>query len=110
MTRERTLRDIRHVFRLEKENKAVKDITLKDIRNIFENEEENYYYKPAKVSNSWSNNYVEYKSNCDRNKTLSVKEYLNKTIPHLKDIINSLKNPGTWKIQLTIAITDFFHK
>ena len=42
------------------------------------------------VSNFWSNNYIEYKSNGDRNKTLSVKEYLNKIIPYLKDI-NSLK-------------------
>ena len=25
----------------------------------------------------WSNNYVEYESNNDRNKTLSVEEYLN---------------------------------
>ena len=26
----------------------------------------------------WSNNYIEYESNSDRYKTLSVKEYLNK--------------------------------
>ena len=39
----------------------------------------------------------------DRNKTLSVEEYLNKIRPYLKDIINSLKKSDTWKIQLTIA-------
>ena len=32
------MKDIRNVFTLEKENKAVKDIMLRDIRNIFENE------------------------------------------------------------------------
>ena len=46
---------------------------------------------------------MEYESNGDRNKTLSVEEYLNKIRPHLKDIINRLKKSDTWKIQLTIA-------
>ena len=35
--------------------------------------EENYC-KPVKVSNFWSNNYTEYKSNGDENKILSVIE------------------------------------
>ena len=35
-------------------------------------------YKPISVSNFWSNNYIEYESNGDRNKTLSGEEYLNK--------------------------------
>ena len=39
----------------------------------------------------------------DKNKTLSVEEYLNKIRPYLKDIINNLKKSDTWKIQLTIA-------
>ena len=41
--------------------------------------EENYY-KPVWVSNSWSNNFIEYETNGDRNKTLSVEEYLNALI------------------------------
>ena len=36
-------------------------------------------------------------------KNLSVKEYLNKIIPYLKDIINNLKKSYAWKVQLTIA-------
>ena len=36
-------------------------------------------------------------------KNLSVKEYLNKIIPYLKDIINNLKKSDAWKVQLTIA-------
>ena len=46
---------------------------------------------------------IDYESNGDRNKTLSVEEYLNKIRPYLKDIINNLKKSDTWKIQLTIA-------
>ena len=38
----------------------------------------------VRVSNSWSSNYIEYENNGDRNKTLSVEEYLNKIIPYLK--------------------------
>ena len=40
----------------------------------------------------------------DRNKILSVKEYLNKIRAYLKDIVNNLKKYDTWEIQLTIAI------
>ena len=36
-------------------------------------------------------------------RTLSFEDYLNKIRPYLKDIINDLKESGTWQIQLTIA-------
>ena len=49
-------------------------------RSPFEHEEEDYY-KPVRVSNFWGNNYIEYKRNGDRNKTLSFEEYLNKFKP-----------------------------
>ena len=100
---ENIIKDIRNLFRLEKETKAIKDRILRDIKNLFEHEEEENYYKPVRVSNFWSNNYIEYESNGDRNKTLSVEEYLNKIRPYLKDIINNLKKSDTWKIQLTIS-------
>ena len=41
------------------------------------------YYKPVRVNNFWSNNYIEYKSNGDKNKILSVEVYLNKIEPCL---------------------------
>ena len=50
-----------------------------------------------------SNNYIEYGSNSDRNKTRSVEEYLNKIRPYLKDNIKSLKKSNTWEIQLKIV-------
>ena len=65
--------------------------------NLFEHEEENYY-KPVRVSNFQSNNYIEYESNGDINKTLAVEEFLNKIKPYLKDIINDLKKSDTWKM------------
>ena len=48
--------------------------------------------KPVRINSFWSNNYVEYVSNGERNKTLSVEEYLNEIRPHLRDIINNLEN------------------
>ena len=50
------------------------------------------------------NNYIEYESNGDRKKTPSIKEYVDKSKPFLKDIINSAKKYETTKTQLTIAI------
>ena len=72
------------------------------MKNLFEREEENYY-KPVRANNFWSNNYVDYESNGDKNETLSVEEYLQKFRLYLKDIVNNLKKSDMWKINLTIA-------
>ena len=54
------VKDIRNLFRQEKETKAITDRILRDIKNLFEYEkEEENYYKPVRVSNFWSNNYIE---------------------------------------------------
>ena len=89
---------IRNLFRLEKKTKAIKDRIVRDIKNLFEHEEEEEnYYKPARASNFWSNNYIEYESNGDGNKTLSVEEYLKKIRLYLKNILNNLKKSDRWK-------------
>ena len=59
----------------------------------------------ARLSNLWSNNYIYYESNGDRNKTVSVEEYIKKIRPYLNNIIN-LKTSDTWEIQLIIANND----
>ena len=95
------IKDIRNLFRLNKEIKTIRDRILGNIKNLFEHEkQEENYYKPVRVNNFWSKNYIQYESNSDRNKTLSVEEQLKR--PHLKDI-NNLKKSDTWKNQLTIA-------
>ena len=53
------IKGIRNLFRQEKEIEAIKDRTLTDIKNLFEHEkEEQNYYKPVRLSNVWSNNYI----------------------------------------------------
>ena len=79
--KDRILRNIRNVFRLENENEKIKDIILRDFKNLFENKEVENYYKPVRVNNFLSNNDIEYESYGNRNKTLSVEEYLNKIKP-----------------------------
>ena len=53
------------------------DKIIRDIRTLFEQEEEDYY-KVKRVSRFWNNNYSEYASNNDKNKNLSLDEYLKK--------------------------------
>ena len=72
---------------------TIKDRVIRDIRVLFE--QEDYYYKAIRVDSFWNNNYIEYESNDDRNKILSVKEYL-------RNIITDLQKSGTWKVQLLI--------
>ena len=86
------IKDIRNPFRLKKEVKGIKDLVLRNIKNLFEYEkEEENYYKPVRVNNFWRNDYIEYKSNSDKNRIMSVEEYLDKIRPYLRDIINDLK-------------------
>ena len=55
--------------------RLIKDRIITDIRTLFEQEED--YYKPKRVSNFWNNNYVEHEINGDKNRNLSLDEYLN---------------------------------
>ena len=87
---------------MKKEQEAIKVRIIRYIWNFYEHKREDYY-QPLRVGNFWSKNYIEYESNSDRNKTLSIEEHLNKVRPYLKDI-NDLKKSDAWKIQLTITI------
>ena len=87
-------------------NRLINDRIITDIKTRFEQEVEDYY-KPKTVSNLWSNNYIEYESNGDKNRILSLDEYLNKIKSYLTIIIIDLKNSDELKIQLTITITLF---
>ena len=51
--------------------KQPQDRIFKDIKNLYEKERN--YYKPVTVESLYSNDYIEYESNDDRNITLSMK-------------------------------------
>ena len=78
---ESIIRNIRNLFRLENIRKGVEDKILGEIKNLFEE-----YHKPVRFNNFWNNNYVEYKSNSDKNRALSVEKYLEKITRSKKTI------------------------
>ena len=83
-------------------DRLITDKIIRYIRTLFEQQED--HDKPKIVSNFYNNIYIEYESNGDINRNLSLDEYLNKIKPYLRDIIIDLQISDTWKIQLTIAI------
>ena len=83
-------------------DRLITDKIIGYIRTLFEQQED--HDKPKIVSNFYNNIYIEYESNGDINRNLSLDEYLNKIKPYLRNIIIDLQISDTWKIQLTIAI------
>ena len=57
--------------------------------NLFKPEED--HCTPVRIDNSFSSNYIKYKSNGDKHKALSVKDYLDEIKQYLSDIINDHK-------------------
>ena len=43
-----SIKDIRNLFRIEKENKAIKDRLIRDNKSLLENEQAENYYKPVR--------------------------------------------------------------
>ena len=68
-------------------DRLIKDSIVRDIRTLFEQEDDADYFERNRVSNFLSNNYIEYESNGDRNKNLSLDRYLDKIEPYLRDVI-----------------------
>ena len=80
----------------------MKEKTVKYTRNLFKLKKELNYTAVKDDTNFWSSNYIEFESTGERNKTLSVEEYLNNIRKCLKNI-NNFKKSDTWKIQLKKA-------
>ena len=76
--------------------------------NVDNDDDGNDYYKPILVEISFKNNYKYYESRGDKDKKLSVKQYLYKIMPYLSDLINDHKtnenNSNEWKIQINMHV------
>ena len=85
---------------------------ISDLELLFEEIDENDYYRPILVKSFHKEGYKEYESRGDKNKSLSIEEYLNMIIPYLKELINNHKaienGSREWKIQLNANIKSFF--
>ena len=73
------------------------------VRNLLNLSIDEDYYKPIKSNDAFNSNYIEYESKGNKDKTLSIKEYLDMIRPYLGDIINNYKTQGEWKIVLTMS-------
>ena len=81
---------------------------IRDIENLFDNVNDNDYYKPILVKSSFKENYKYYESRGDKDKKLSVEQYLDMIKPYLSDLINENKaienNSNEWKIQINMHV------
>ena len=81
---------------------------IRDIENLFDNDNDDDYYKLILVEGSFNNNYKCYESRGNKDKKLSVKQYLYKIMPYLSDLINEHKanenNSNEWKIQISMNV------
>ena len=64
---------------------------IREIENLFDNDNDDDYYKPILVESSFKNNYKYYEWRGDKDKKLSVRQYLHKIMPNLSDLINDDK-------------------
>ena len=84
-TEDHIIKNIRIFFKLKKESKAIKDIINRDIKTVSEQQQKDYG-RLVRVGNFWNNVYVENESSGDRNKSVTVKEYLNEVQPYLREL------------------------
>ena len=78
---------------------------IRNIRTLFkQEEEEENYYKPKRLNNFWNNIYIEYESNGDKTRNLSLDKYFHKIKKHLRNTVINLQKFDALKFQLTITI------
>ena len=100
------LKEIIHdpIIDRDKKIEEIKKIIYDPRNNLFK--KENYICKPVRIGSY----YFEYKSNENKDKTLSPKDYLDEIKPYLFNMINDHKTQGEWKIKLTMAINFYSSK
>ena len=64
---------------------------IRDIKNLFDHINNDDFYKPILVKSSFKNNYEHYEIRDDKDKILSIKQYLYIVIPYLAKLINKKK-------------------
>ena len=61
-------------------------------------------YKRTKIYGTFDDSYVEYKSDSNKDKSISITRYLNNITEHLRKLINDKSKKGEWKIKLITKI------
>ena len=75
---------------------------------MFDADNNKDYYKPILAKGSFNENYKYYESRGDKDKKLSIEQYLDMIKPYLSDLINENKaienNFNEWKIQINMHV------
>ena len=71
---------------------------IKDVKDLVDLSIDEDYYKPMITKSAFNNNYIRYGSRGNKDKILTVNEYLEIIRPYLRDIINDHKTQGEWRI------------
>ena len=71
---------------------------IKDTKNLFDLSISEDYYKPIILNGAFNFNYIQYESKRDKEKILTISEYLDMIRPYLVDMINDHKTQSEWKI------------
>ena len=84
---------------------------IRDIENLFDANNNEDYYKRILVKSSFNESYKCYESRGDKDKKLSIEQYLDMIKPYLSDLINENKaietSSNEWKIQMNMHINFF---
>ena len=71
---------------------------MRDVKQLFDLSIDEDYYQPIITNCAFNNNYIQYESKGNKNKILTISEYLDMIRPYLSDIINDHKTRGEWRI------------
>ena len=64
---------------------------IKNVKGLFDFLVDEDYYKPIITNGAFNNSYIQYESKGNRDKVLTISEYLDMIKPYLSDIINNHK-------------------
>ena len=68
------------------------------MKDLFDLSTDEDYYKPIITKSVFNNNYIQYESRGNKDKILTVNEYLDIIRPYLRDVIDVHKTQGEWRI------------
>ena len=75
---------------------------------MFDNTDDDDYYKPILIKSSFDGNYKFHETKYNKDKKLSIEQYLDMIKPYLSDLINENKaienNFNEWKIQINMLV------
>ena len=80
---------------------------IRDVGNLFNQSTDGDYYKPIKTKSAFNGNYIEYESNGDKDKNLSLRKYLRMIRPYLSQTINDHKTPKKLTVHSSNEMFDY---